>query len=725
MGNTTNNLQPNSTNHIYHFNEQQGQLYGTVYETKLNDTYNYQEVKINSNLFKVNDKKYRISGRVLLRIYELNPLIRYGDIVKAKVFLEEPELAGNFGEFNYRDYLARQKIFLTDSISQNQLEIIGRNEKINFRSIIHNVTEKIVEQIEKIYKVNPGNSLVKAIITGERTNVPQNLTNIFQDAGVIHILAISGLHVGIITAALFFLLNLIPKNILKDEFKYIIIIILMMGYAAIAGFRPSVSRATLMFVILLMARYFNRPYHIYNSIYLAAIILLLWQPLYLYDAGFLLSFLVTFVIVAFSPILEERLSFLPGYLRKLVSVSLAAWLGAAPLSAYFFYKISFISVLANIVIVPLIGIILILALLSIFISFLFLPIARLIVIFTNHLIEILVIIGQRLSSLSFAYKYLARPEIFSIIIYYAIVLIVFYSINYWSKYNLREKKYRFWVIVSCSFMLLLGNMIFPSSLLAVHFINVGQGDCIFIQTPQEQNILIDGGGTPYSDFDVGENTVIPYLRREGINQIDIMFLTHPDIDHLEGLLPVLEKMKVNLVIDSGLECQDDNYLKFKSIIREKKNTSYYQTKAGDIIKITPDLKFVILNPIKSSVYWDESDFNNNSIVLKLHYKNAGFLFTGDIEKNAETSLLTSNCLLKSDILKVAHHGSVSSTGESFLNSVKPDIAVISVGLNNFGHPHPDVVKKLEAKCQKVFRTDINGTIIIKTDGNKYYINSLR
>jgi competence protein ComEC len=134
---------------------------------------------------------------------------------------------------------------------------------------------------------------------------------------------------------------------------------------------------------------------------------------------------------------------------------------------------------------------------------------------------------------------------------------------------------------------------------------------------------------------------------------------------------------------------------------------------------------VILNPIKSSVYWDESDFNNNSIVLKLHYKNAVFLFTGDIEKNAETSLLTSNCLLKSDILKVAHHGSVSSTGESFLNSVQPDIAVISVGLNNFGHPHPDVVKKLEAKCQKVFRTDINGTIIIKTDGNKYYINSLR
>jgi len=134
---------------------------------------------------------------------------------------------------------------------------------------------------------------------------------------------------------------------------------------------------------------------------------------------------------------------------------------------------------------------------------------------------------------------------------------------------------------------------------------------------------------------------------------------------------------------------------------------------------------VILNPIKSSDNCDEGDFNNNSIVLKLHYKDAKFLFTGDIEKNAEENLLVDNCLLKSDILKVAHHGSDSSTGESFLNSVDPEIAVISVGLNNFGHPHPDVIKRLKTKCQKVFRTNINGTIIIKTDGKKYYINSLR
>lgn len=725
MGNTAYNLQPNAPNHIFHFAEQQGQLYGTVYETEINNNYNYQEVKINSNLFQVNNKNYKISGRVLLRIYELETIISIGDLVKAKVFLEEPKLAGNFGEFDYHDYLARQRIFLTDSISQNQLEVIGHNEKINFATIIHNIKEKIEKQIDKIYQLNPGNSLVKAIITGERAEISQNLTDIFQDAGVIHILAISGLHVGIITAGLFLLLNLIPPNILKDEFKYIIIIILMLGYAAITGFRPSVSRATLMFAILLMARYFNRPYHIYNSIYVAALILLLWQPLYLYDAGFLLSFLVTFVIVAFAPIIEERLSFLPGYLRKLVSVSLAAWLGVAPLTAYFFYKISFISILANIVIIPFIGIILILALSSIFISFLFLPIARLIVIFTNTLIEILVTIGHRLSLLPFAYKYVAKPEIFFIIIYYFIVLIVFYSINSWSKYNILEKKYRFWVIVAASFILLVGNMIFPPPLLAVHFLNVGQGDCIFIQTPQEQNILIDGGGTPYSDFDVGKNTVIPYLRREGINQIDVMFLTHPDIDHLEGLLPVLDEMKVNLVVDSGLECQDNSYLDFKSLIREKRSMSYYQTKAGDTIKINPDLEFVILNPVKTSVNWDESDFNNNSIVLKLHYKNAKFLFTGDIEKNAEVSLLASSYLLKSDILKVAHHGSNSSTGEPFLNSVEPEIAVISVGLNDFGHPHPDVVKRLKAKCKKVFRTDLNGTIIIKTDGNKYYINSLR
>jgi competence protein ComEC len=727
MANTAYNLQPHGSNNIYQFAEKQGQICGTVWKADVNENYNYQELQVNSNLFMVDGKNYKVSGHVLLRIHGLENIIKTGDVVKTVVLLKEPALPGNFGEFNYRDYLARQRIFLTGSIPLNQIETIKHNNEINLISIIYNTKSQIIRQIEKIYTTNPGKMLVKAIITGERTGITQELKGIFQDAGVMHILAISGLHVGIFTVILLFLFNLIPEKILKKKFKYFIIIGIMLGYAAMTGFRPSVSRAAIMFAIVLIGRYFNRPYHIYNSLYLSAMIILLCQPLYLYDAGFLLSFLVTFAIVAFAPIIEAKLPFLPEYLRKIFSVSLSAWLGVLPLSAYFFYKVSLISILANIVIVPMIGIIIVIALISIVVSFVFLPLAGLIALCNNFLIEGLVMIGQRLSLLPFAYKYIAQPGILTIIFYYFIIVIIFYSLYFWSKYDVLKKKRRFWVIVSCSFVLLVGNLLFPQSLLAVHFINVGQGDCIFIQTPKEKNILIDGGGTPFSDFDVGINTVIPYLRRKGVNHIDVMFLTHPDLDHLEGLLPVLEEMKVTLVVDNELEYPEENYLAFKSFILENENISYYQTQAGDLIKISPEIEFAILNPIKRFEYSEERDFNNNSIVLKLHYKNASFLFTGDIEKNAEMSLLsnTNSSLLKCDILKVAHHGSNSSTSKTFLNNVEPQIAVISVGLNNFGHPHLDVVKRLENKCQKVFRTDLNGTIIIKTDGKKYYISTLR
>jgi len=724
MVNTSYHLQPVGPNNIYNFSGEQGNLFGTVCHAEIKQAYNYQEIQVKTNFFQLYDKRYQANGHVLLRVYGVEPVIKFGDVIKAEVLLQEPELPGNFGEFNYRDYLKRQNIFLTDSIEINKLEITGHSENLSINSLIYGIKNRITRKIEKIYK-SPGKSLIKAILIGDKTEISRELTDIFQDAGIMHILAISGLHVGIIAIVLLFIFNLIPKYWINDLFKYLIIIIIMLGYAAMTGFRPSVSRATLMLAIVIIAKCFNRPYHIYNSLYLAAFLILLWQPLYVYDAGFLLSFVVTFFIIFLAPILEDKLEYLPSYFRKLFSVSLSAWLGVVPLSAYFFYKISFIGILSNIIIIPLIGVILILALLSIFLSFLFLPIAQLFSLFNEVLINLLLIAGKKLSSLPFAYQHVAQPGLASIILYYIIILTVFYSIHFWAKYDLLKKKRRFWLIVSFSFILIFINVLFPSSLLAVHFINVGQGDCILVQTPQKKNILIDGGGTPYSDYDIGKNIVIPYLRREGISQIDIMFLTHPDTDHLEGLLPVLKEMKVNLVVDSGVQYQDKMYLDFLSLIQEDENISYFQTRAGDVIRIGSDIEISIINPSIVSNCVLENDFNNNSIVLKLQYKNTDFLFTGDIEEPAEINILSRNNLLKSDILKVAHHGSDSSTGDLFLEKIKPEVAIISVGANNFGHPNPDVIKKLEKKCQKVFRTDLNGTIIVRSNGSKYYINILR
>ncbi|MEA2022311.1 MAG: ComEC/Rec2 family competence protein, partial [Candidatus Caldatribacteriota bacterium] len=275
------------------------------------------------------------------------------------------------------------------------------------------------------------------------------------------------------------------------------------------------------------------------------------------------------------------------------------------------------------------------------------------------------------------------------------------------------------------FTIILVNIIFPEDDLKVHYINVGEGDCIFIQTPNHFNILIDGGGSPRSEFDVGENIVIPYLRRIGVHDIDVLMLSHAHLDHLEGLLPVMKEFDVDMVMDNRINCDIPKYKEFLLIIDEKE-IPYHHTVAGDYFKINRFMEMLILNPFSSKEKInDDADLNNNSIVLKLFYKNTNFLFTGDVEEEAEIIMLSWGNILKSDVLKVGHHGSSTSTNLNFLNKVNPVIAVISTGKNNFGHPSDKVINRLENKDIKVFRTDLNGTVVIETDGDDYFVKTSR
>lgn len=729
MLNASLNLTPFALNHIYHFKGKEGTVIGKVCQVDINFNDGYQEIIIDTQTFKTSQNIFETNGRLLLKIYEIEKIVAFNDIVKAEVILTEPSLPGNYGEFNYREYLAQQKIFLTDNIKTNQIEIIGNKKEINLASILNDIKTNIIDKIEKIYRHTDARAIIKAVVIGDRSEITEELKDVFQVAGVMHILAISGLHVGIIAMVLFLLFSTISDNKLSKSFKYIFIIIIMLGYAAITGFRPSVSRATLMFIVLLGAKLLNRPYNVYNSISIAAFLILLWQPLYLFDTGFILSFTATFFIIFLTPIMESILKdclfLLPDYLVKSLSVSASAWLGVMPLSAFFFYKISIISILSNILIVPVIGFIIIFALFSIFLSFLFLPLGNFLALVNNGLISLLIFIGEKLSLLPFAYRDIAQPGILSIAIYYIIIVFIFYSLKYRYNINILKNKITIYSTIILILLVISINILKPSPLLAVHFINVGQGDSILIQTPEKQNILIDGGGTPFSDYDMGKNVVIPYLRRQGVNHLDIMVLTHPDLDHMEGLLPVLEEIKVDLVIDSNIPCQEEIYKDFLALIKKNGKTTYHKTQAGDKIEVCKDIDIFIINPIYSDLTINENNFNNNSIVLKLRYENINFLFTGDIEEEIEKKILSNNASLNSNILKVAHHGSISSTSTKFLDAVAPEVAVISVGSNNFGHPHPDVIKKLENRCQQVFSTDRNGTVLVKTNGKNIYIDTLR
>lgn len=715
------NSNPTGANHIANFMEDKK---STIICTVLDKEYYPNQDKISFRVkvsqIERGDFSIRTQGLILVNTYLDDCPYEYGDVLKIKGKLEKPLGQKNFGEFDYELYLAREKIFTYINIWQEKdIQKIGEDDSNFLVSFSLSARDKI-EEITKQTLPPPYNYLLVGMLLGEKSFIPSHLKEIFAEAGIMHILAVSGLHVGIIAMALLALLSMLK---LPKKFKLFTLILILITYASITGFRPSVLRATIMFILLIGGKLINRSRNLNIFLFFAAFLILLLNPLILYDAGFLLSFIVTFFIINLSPILQRLFSKIVVWIKNPLAVSTAAWVGIFPLSAYFFSKVSIISIISNIFIIPLTGIAVILGFITFFIGLVSISMAGLFANLNYLVLNLITLIAKSFSSLPFAFIYVAQPSVMLIILYY---LTVFFIIEIFYKKTLspKIKKKAILIVLSVTLLIIVVQVFYPADNLKVNFINVGEGDCILIEAPNKINILIDGGGTPQSDFDVGNKIVIPYLRRKGINEIDLLILTHPHLDHLEGLLPILKEFKVDMVLDSGLLCDSSEYKEFISLILEK-GISYHKAKAGDNFIFSNNLEIFLLNPLYDSDFYEESDFNNASIVVKLFYKNADFLFTGDIEEDAEKKLLAWQNILQSDILKVAHHGSSTSTNLEFLDKVNPNIAVITVGKNHFGHPSQKIIERLEDKNIQIYRTDEDGTVIIRTNGQEYWIRTLK
>lgn len=253
--------------------------------------------------------------------------------------------------------------------------------------------------------------------------------------------------------------------------------------------------------------------------------------------------------------------------------------------------------------------------------------------------------------------------------------------------------------------------------LFITFLDVGQGDCSFIRTPGGHTMLIDGGGRSDSKdgTSVGEKVVLPYLRHEGVSKLDIVLLTHPHDDHLQGLLPVIKTMPVGRVLDSGISNASESYITYLKVIKKKK-IPHTRVFCGQRIDFKDGASINILSPPENALGSPSVDLNNDSIVLKLNCYKRAFLFTGDAGYDAEDSMMNAKLDLRCDIIKIGHHGSRFSTGEGFLDVCSPKAAVISVGRNNsFGHPAKGTLDKLRSRRVIVFRTDRNGAVMVKCD----------
>ena len=574
---------------------------------------------------------------------------------------------------------------------------VGENNSIYFRYLgqVYKLRNIILDRI-KNNNENTNFQILNAVLVGDKTSLEKEIKDSFRISNLSHMLAISGAHFGFIIIFCTFLV----KRLKFKRLGQIITIFLIVFFMTLTGMTPSVVRAGIMALISILSSILKRKTDIYTSLAIALFIQIINNPYVIFDVGLQLSFGGVLGIALFTKPIEEKLNRIKELkINSALAVTLGANIIIMPIMMYQFSTISLTFVISNLLAGSLLGAIMILGFVSIILNI------KPLYFVLNLLVSLFSKIADICSKLPLSLIYIKTPSLIQIFLIYLIIFL-FYLI-FTGRLNLFRIKQ---IIISFLIIIFILNYRIPNNNLIIHFIDVGQGDsCLMLH--KGYVIMIDGGGSTDSKYDIGENTLVPYLLARKINKIDYLIVSHFDSDHAQGFIFVLKHLKVKNVILPIQASNSSLYQNFISICQAKKINVIY-LRRGDLFNIG-DLKFETLHPGKNFI--SENAMNNNSLVLRLDFFNTSLLFTGDIEAIAEQELV-SKCKLKLDvdILKVGHHGSNTSSIESFLGAVSPNIALIGVGADNkFGHPGEEVIKRLKERKVNIFRTDLNGEITIE------------
>ncbi|MDH7605582.1 MAG: DNA internalization-related competence protein ComEC/Rec2, partial [Melioribacter sp.] len=526
-----------------------------------------------------------------------------------------------------------------------------------------------------------------------------------------HVLAVSGLHVGFISLIFIFLFQRL-NIFLKYSFTIIGLILFMI----LTNAPPSVVRATIMGIIIILSLMSGRRYNSFNAIALAAFAILLINPDELFNSGFQLSFAAVISILIFYPVLRnsiQQLKIKSNILNNtllFIALSLAAQIGTIPFVLIYFNKLSLISLIANLIVIPLVGIIIGLGIFTIIISFIS-PVLCSYYACSNELLTyIIFFVTNKFGNLNAAYLPVTNFSVIDIIAYYTSIASIIFL---WKKFQSIKAKIIIVIFITCNFIIwskLDDVNYLPDNLFSIMAIDVGQGDSYLIKFPNGKTALIDAGNAN-KFFDNGKRIIMPLIEYLGIKKIDYALISHVDSDHYRGLLSLIKNHKIKFIYKPPLDSLNKEDKSFEAFLNYFSIPYKYYSK--NILNIG-NVRIYIL-----SDSFNYKNSNDRSGVLKIKYGNTSFLFTGDISKKAEIDYVKKyNKFLKSDLLKVSHHGSKTGTSNIFLNYVEPKYAVISAGISNmFNHPDKDVIERLTKRDIKIFRTDKEGAILFQSNGN--------
>ncbi len=605
------------------------------------------------------------SEKILCTYYQDIDIL--GKKVVVEGILDYPNNNSIPNTFNYQKYLYNNQIYQIMNVKK--ITILD-NENILYK--IKKIINNRINQYELQTK-----TYLNIFILGNKDYLEDDLYQLYQNNGIWHLFAISGMHISLIV----YVLN---KILSKLKYKNIIISIVLGYFMFLTNFSASVLRVSIFFILKNILHYLKIPIDNKKILFLTGFSILIIKPFMIYNVGFQYSFLISYALLLNKDKITGK------YLMKLLKISLIAFIVSLPITVNLNYEINLISIFLNIICVP-------------FITFLIFPLSIMTFIlpFLENIFLILINIFEYLNSIFNKIPtsiIIPKIPMIFIVTYYIII------------YLLMKKPNKKWLVMYFSLILMI--IVYPKfdKYCYVYYLDVGQGDSIVIISPnKDKSVMIDTGGNNYG-YNISSKS-IQFLKSLGINQLDALILTHGDSDHMKDSNYLVKHFKVNKVIFNN-DTYNELELKLINILKDK-NINYYQN--IDQLQVN-NINLQFLN---TRLYDNEND---NSNVIYFNYYKYQFLFMGDAGIVKENDILKKYSLNNIDFLKVGHHGSNSSSSKRFIDSIKTKYAIISVGANNlYGHPTDNVLNNLSNS--KIYRTDIDGTIEVRLSKNKYQIRT--
>ncbi|MDX1765005.1 MAG: DNA internalization-related competence protein ComEC/Rec2, partial [bacterium] len=682
------------------------------------------------------------------RAHRTSSRIDYGDRIELICRLRRPHTYGNPGAFDYAAFRARQGVRVGAATADEKAFILERTQGNRFKSWVYGKRKNFNKLLRETLAADSA-GLLQALITGDRSSVDREIGDRFAHAGAAHLLAISGLHIGFVVAFSYVALSLLlryilPVSILLHSRFWLLpqrpaaaaTLLFLFYYTVFVGGRTSSVRAAIMVGLFLLSRIMERDRSVLHTLYLAAFAILLWRPISLFEVDFQLSFAAVTAIILFygEETAGERTTFLnpqkgkkgrhlvrqgATYGAQLATISLIALAATAPITAVVFHRVTAAGLVSNLLLVPLTGFWIvpwgILSLVLFHVS------PALAVVPIKIAAAGIVLMQQTvawLNSLPIGNGWVFPPPSILVMIYYLALGAVLVP----SRLRQIQKAAAMVLLL----VLFLGmneraGVFRPDGKLRMHFLDVGNGSATLLVLPDGATVLIDGGGHYRSTLPVGRAVVLPALLSMGLKQLDVMVLTHPHPDHLKGLTDLVGEVPVGEVWDGW----DGGWTEEYHLFRERIEAEKIRRRGLNSVGETIDREQVRFKVMQCGGFGDglgNTEINNNSLVLQVSMKAVSLLVAGDLEAAGEDRLVERwHNDLKSTILLVPHHGSLTSSQPVFLDAVRPEIAVISAGRDNrFHHPASKVLGRLHyiGPEKKIYRTDRQGAILVETDGKR-------